>query len=125
MDHLNRKLIELEVRRQVTESVLEVFECPACKAFPVTESDCICFESLSGNGRQHKDNDGCPFKPQKCRNGHQTDKVVLDWQKKLLEIIPHPCKYANYGCKDTQMSLELSLHEETCDYRKVNLRKLK
>ena len=47
-------------------------------------------------------------------------KIDITWQQKLLNAIPHPCKYGNYGCKETMMVKELTFHEEQCDYRKVN-----
>ena len=65
----------------------------------------------------------------KCRNGHDTGKSIkisnlkkneLDWQIKLLSTIPHPCKNGKYGCQEIAMLEELTLHEDICDYRKVN-----
>ena len=47
-------------------------------------------------------------------------KDELEWKVKLLTTIPHPCKNGKYGCQEIAMPEELPLHEEICDYRKVN-----
>ena len=108
------------------ESVRPVFECMTCKAFPTIESvpsenrkKCHCHGNYACS---------CyPIVQPKCRNGHDTGKIIrvtnldeLEWQIKLLSTIPHPCKNGKYGCKEIAMPEELPLHEDICDYRKVN-----
>ena len=85
------KKMQLEIRREIMESVRPVFECMTCKAFPTIESvkdSCkyIPGAYLGGNS-----------KPQpKCRNGHETGKSItisnlkrdgLEWQIKLLKSV--------------------------------------
>ena len=124
--------MELEIRKEIMESVRPVFECKTCMAFPT-------IESVNVYGQKYCSHCGCStcgcrrsvqvlLQP-KCRNGHSTGKSItitnlkgdeLEWQIKLLTTIPHPCKNGKYGCQEIAMPEELPLHEDICDYRKVN-----
>ena len=125
------KKMELEIRREIMESVRPVFECKTCKAFPTIESVNVYGKKCTYHGSSTC---GCyravkvMLQP-KCRNGHDTGKSItitnlkkdeLEWQIKLLTTIPHPCKNGKYGCQEIAMLEELPLHEDICDYRKVN-----
>ena len=46
-------------------------------------------------------------------------KPDYTWQKNVLNTIPHPCKYGNYGCQEIKMVQELSAHEDSCRYQKI------
>ena len=60
MESRKRKLIELEVKKEITESVRSTFECKKCKAFPDLKTE------------------------NKCRNGHKICK--FDWEKNMLQV---------------------------------------
>ena len=108
------------------ESVRPVFECMTCKAFPTIES--VPSENRKKCHRHGNYTCSCyPIVQPECRNGHDTGKIIrvtnldeLEWQIKLLSTIPHPCKNGKYGCEEIAMPEELPLHEDICDYRKVN-----
>ena len=127
----SNKKMELEIRKEIMETVRPVFECKTCKAFPTIESVNVYGKKCTYHGNSTC---GCyravkvMLQP-KCRNGHDTGKSItitnlkgdeLEWQIKLLTTIPHPCKNGKYGCQEIAMPEELPLHEDMCDYRKVN-----
>ena len=65
MESRKRKLIELEVKKEITESVRSTFECWDCGAFPDLKTE------------------------DRCRNDHVIGKDC-DWEKKLLKV----CTYS-------------------------------
>ena len=118
--------MELEMKKEIMESVLPAFECTTCKAFPVLES----YKTQNDNpctrrcAYLNKYTCSCRYYGPICRNGHQTWKMlkigglhVIDWQINFLKLIPHPCKNGHYGCKEVRMLDKLDEHEATCDYR--------
>ena len=118
-----KKPTELDIRKEIMETLRPAFECQTCKAFPILESFGECDYC---NGTRGKINQ-CQCPTPKCRNGHPTNKTIhinsykkVTWQIDLLKTTPHPCKNGKYGCEEIRMLDQLTLHEETCDYRKVH-----
>ena len=62
MENRKRKLIALEAKKEITESVRSTFECKKCKAFP----DMKQLENL-------------------CRNGHKTCECH-EWERNMLIV---------------------------------------
>ncbi len=110
-----KKPTELEIRKEIMETLRPAFECQTCKAFPTVESlkDCQRCRGTSAYS-------SCICPTPKCRNGHATNKIIkinsynkINWQTDLLKTIPHPCKNGKYGCEEIQMLDQLG---EMADY---------
>ena len=76
----SNKKMELEIRREIMESVRPVFECTTCKAFPTIESVNVYGKKCTYHGSSTC---GCSravkvmLQP-KCRNGHDTGKSLSE-----------------------------------------------
>ena len=75
--------MELEIRREIMESVRPVFECKTCKAFPTIKSVNVYGQNYcSYHGTYHtcmkNVHETKVLLQPKCRNGHDTGKSLSE-----------------------------------------------